>query len=93
MKIIAVEKELNALSPEDAEIILKEEARKVWELTKKEIIREIYFSENKEAILVIEAENALAAKMVLEELPLVRQQYITFEIKELHPYTGYERLF
>lgn len=93
MKILAIEKELAIIPQEKAEAILKDEARKVWDLSKKGIIREIYFTEKKTAVLVMEAKSAKDAKLILDELPLVQQRYILFDIMELHAYSGYDRLF
>jgi hypothetical protein len=43
MKILAIEKEFAGKTAEDFKPHLEAEARKVWELYKKGVIREIYF--------------------------------------------------
>ena len=93
MKILATEKELKPIPKDKAEGILKQEAFKVWELKEKDLIREIYFNENHCAVLILECIDKRVAKDILNELPLVREGYIEFEIMELRPYTGFGRLF
>ncbi len=92
MKILAIEKEVAPIPIEVAEVIFKKEATKVWELIKAEIIREIYFTENRQAIIIIEAENTEEANKFLGNLTLVKENYISFELMQLHPYTGFDRL-
>ena len=92
MKIIAIETELKKLNAKTDSEILKDEARAVLELQQKEILREIYFDENHCAVLILECANKTEAEKVLSELPLVKSGFIRFDIKELHPYTGFSRL-
>lgn len=92
MKILAIEIELKKLNANSVKEILKEEARAVLDLQQKEILREIYFDENHCAVLILECLNKTEAEKILSELPLVKGGFISFEIKELHPYTGFSRL-
>ncbi|MGE0019857.1 MAG: hypothetical protein AB7S72_09340 [Draconibacterium sp.] len=92
MKILATETELKKLSANSAKEILKEEAKAVFELQQKDILREIYFDENHCAVLMLECHDKNEAEKILSELPLVKGGFIQFEIKELHPYTGFSRL-
>jgi hypothetical protein len=71
---------------------LKEEAKAVLDLKQKDILREIYFDENHCAVLMLECQDKTEAGKILSELPLVKSGFIRFEIKELHPYTGFSRL-
>jgi hypothetical protein len=59
---------------------------------RKEILREIYFNEDHEAVIVMESPNKANALAILRRLPLVRGGYISFEAMELKPYTGFARL-
>lgn len=93
MKILAIEKELMTIPKEEADAILKQEAFKVWELKEKDLVREIYFNEAHCAVLVLECADRITALNLLKDLPLVQKGYITFELMELHPYTGFQRLF
>ena len=93
MKILATETELKKLNSNSDKEILKDEARAVLDLQQKDILREIYFDENHCAVLILECQNKTEAEKVLSELPLVKGGFIRFDIKELHPYTGFSRLF
>jgi hypothetical protein len=92
MKILAIETELKKLNAESDKIILKLEALVVLDLQEKEILREIYFDENHCAVLILECSNKSEAGQILSELPLVKGGFISFEIRELQPYTGFSRL-
>jgi hypothetical protein len=72
--------------------LLKDEAQHVFHLYLSDSLREIYFTENKNAVLVLEVANKHAANELLEALPLVKYGKIQFETMELRPYTGYERI-
>ena len=92
MKILAIETELKKLNSTSDKEILKQEAQAVLELQQKEILQEIYFDENHCAVLILECQDKTEAKKILSELPLVKSGFIRFNIKELHPYTGFSRL-
>jgi hypothetical protein len=94
MKILAIEKEYDGKTVEDFQPHLEAEARQVWELYKKGVIREIYFhADQKSAIIILECKNIDEAGENLSTLPLVREDLIYFEFMPLVPYPGYERLF
>lgn len=92
MKILAIEKELQTVDWSCGNHTLEEEAKAVYKLKLSDTLREIYFSENRQAILFLECENKVAAKQLLRHLPLVLKGYIDFELYELRPYTGFSRL-
>ena len=92
MKILAIETELKKLRSNSDKEILKAEARAVLDLQQKDILREIYFDENHCAVLILECINKTEAENILSGLPLVKGGFISFEIKELYPYTGFSRL-
>ncbi len=94
MKILAIEKEFEGKTAKDFQPHLEAEARRVWELYTKEVIREIYFrADQTSAVLILECDNLEEAKEKLSTLPLVREDLIYFELIPLVPYPGYERLF
>lgn len=94
MKILAIEKEKPGLTAEDFKPHSVNEARLVWDLYEKGIIREIYFGEEEHnAHIILECDNKDIAKQILEELPLVKNNLIEFELTVLVPYTGFRRLF
>jgi len=92
MKILAIEKELKVVDWENESQTLIEEAKSAYKMFLSGNLREIYFSENKNAVLVLECEDKIIAKQLLDRLPLVKKEIIDFEIIELHPYTGFTRL-
>ena len=94
MKIIAIEKNTGVILPDNFELHLKSEAKKVWELYQKSEIREFYFSsDSNNAVLILECESIEKAKQILSELPLVKKRLIYFELIPLIPYNGFKRLF
>jgi hypothetical protein len=94
MKILALERENPGALVGQLQPHLKAEARKVWELVQKGVIRELYFSADRhEAVLIMECADAAEAQNALAELPLVQSRLITFDIIPLVPYSGFERLF
>ena len=94
MKILAIENEISGKTAEDFHHHSEAEARKVWELYKKGIIREMYFrADQTSAVLILECENIEAAKEELSSLPLVLNGLISFDLLPLAPYPGLERLF
>ena len=94
MKILAIEKEFAGKTAEDFKPHLEAEARRVWELYKNGVIREIYFrADRTSAVLILECENLEEAKEILSTLPLVQEDLIYFDFIPLAPYPGFERLF
>jgi hypothetical protein len=93
MKILAIEKEINQVSESDYLPYLEDEARKVWDLLQKGIIREIYFTDDHCAVLILEADNKTHAREMIDQLPLVQNKLIDFELMALTAYSGFARLF
>lgn len=92
MKILAIEHEIEGADWDNAEELLKDEAKQVYHLYLSGSLREIYFTENNNAVLILEAEDKKAAIQLLDTLPLVQSRKIRFELLELQPYTGYTRI-
>ena len=92
MKILAIEIEIKKTDKTRDELILREEALSARMLLENGVLHEIYFDENHCAVLILECSGKSEAEKILERLPLVKNGFIRFEIKELHPYTGFERL-
>ena len=92
MKFLALEKETANADWSGSETVLKKEAEHVLSLYYDGILREIYFDENRCAVLMLECIDKQTALAVLEDFPLVRAGLITFELIELLPYTGIKRL-
>jgi len=94
MKILALEKELNKTHTSDFKKYAKAEARALWQLYIKGMVREFYFRGDKNlAVLILEVKNKLKAKEVLNKLSFVSKKLIEFELIPLKPYPGFQRLF
>jgi hypothetical protein len=95
MKIFALEQEVPGVTDNQfTDEILEHEARKAWELYQSGVLRELYFSADKdEAVLVLECDTAEDARRQLSELPLMRAGLIDFQVIPLVAYSGFERLF
>lgn len=93
MKILAIEKEIEGKRTEEFLSHLTSEALEVWRLYQSDIIREIYFDNNRRAILILECEDPEECQEILSGLPLVKEKLIEFDLIPLNPYPGYSRLF
>jgi hypothetical protein len=92
MKILAIEKELKIVDWESESEILLEEAETAYQMVLSGSLREVYFTESKNTVLILECGDKTSAKQLLDKLPLVKKGIIDFEIMELLPYTGFSRL-
>ena len=72
--------------------LLKDEAKHIMSLYLKGIIRNLWFSEHKDALLILESESIDQVKETINAFPLVKANLIKFNITCLLPYTGIERL-
>ena len=94
MKILALEKELNQPHTSEFKKYEKAEAKALWQLYIKGVVREFYFRGDKKlAVLILEVKNKFKAKEVLNNLPFVNKKLIEFDLIPLKPYPGFERLF
>ena len=92
MKILALEREIEGTAWDNTEKLLEQEAQHVFQLYLSDNLREIYFTEDNNAVLILETKDRNAAKSLLNSLPLVKSGKIKFEIMELKPYSGFERI-
>ena len=94
MKIIALEIENSTATAEEFKKYANAEAEKAWELQQSGFIREIYFRANENrAVLILEANSVEEARVQLQQLPLVKNKFIDFELIPLKAYPGFARLF
>ena len=70
-----------------------QELRALWALYGDGFVREMHSPGGPGAVLVVEAPSREAAHIRLAQLPLVSNEIIDFELIELLPFTGLERLF
>lgn len=93
MKILAIEKEMPGVVSADYQLWLEPEALKAWELHQTGFIRELYFTDDHCAVLVLEARDKTHAREIIDQLPLVQQKLIDFDLLALQAYPGFARLF
>jgi hypothetical protein len=94
MKILALERELPGGTSAQFQPLLKEEARRVWELQQAGSLRAAHFrTDQHTAVLELECASVDEARALLATLPLVQAGLIAFDIIPLSPYDGFARLF
>jgi hypothetical protein len=95
VQILALERAVPGVR-DDAftDALLRTEAERLWELHQAGVVRQAFFrTDRDEAVLLLEAADAEAARSVLDELPLVSAGFIDFEVITLRAYPGFARLF
>lgn len=92
MKLLAIEKETVPVNWDEESEVLVEESYRVYHLFQQGIIRDIYFTDTENAVIILECASKEAAQNVLATLPLVKAGLIGFEVMELRPYTGFDRI-
>jgi hypothetical protein len=93
MKLLALERPVAGAAAERMRPLLRAEAQRTWELHQAGVLREAYFTEQHDAVLVLECATREQADSTLGSLPLVAAGLIRFEVLELRPYDGWARLF
>lgn len=93
MKILAITKDVPGVNWENSDEILKNEAINAYKLYKEGAFRDIYFTQNRDAVIILKAEALDEASTIMNTLPLVHKQFISYELFELNPYNGFERFF
>ena len=94
MKVIAISSNVPGVLNEQFLPHLKTEAFRVWEMMQANLLREIYFrADESSAVLIFECASVEEARALLDSLPLVKENLITFELIPLAPYPGLARLF
>jgi len=94
MRVLAIERELPMPPYQNLRDLLHDEAAAIWDLQKRGIVREIWFTKpGRLAVIMFECSGAAEARQHLAHLPLVRSALIDFNLLELENYDGLERLF
>jgi muconolactone delta-isomerase len=95
VRILAIERPVEGASEADFTPELgRAEARQAWRLHQAGVIRELYFQADRPtAVLVLECDDVVAARVALASLPMAAAGLIGFEILPLRAYPGFERLF
>jgi muconolactone delta-isomerase len=93
MQMLAIEQDIPGADPEAMRSTLEEEARAAWDMKVDGTLREIWFTPDHRAVLMLECAGEEEARETLARLPLYREGLIGFEIIPLLPYDGFARLF
>lgn len=92
MKLLAIEKETSVVNWDEESETLINESYQVYHLFQEGVIRDIYFTETENAVIILECASRDEAIEVLRTLPLVKAGLISFDVMELRPYTGFDRI-
>jgi len=92
MKLLAIEHATSSVNWDEENEVLIYESYQVYHLFQEGIIRDIYFTENENAVIILECASKSEAANVLSTFPLVKAGLISFEVMELRPYTGFDRI-
>ena len=72
--------------------LLRLEAEHVWQQYRNGIVRNIWFTENRDAVLILECKDNENAISIMNQFPLVLNNLVEFRITNLLTYDGLERL-
>jgi hypothetical protein len=92
MKLLALEQETTSVNWDEETEVLINESYQVYHLFQEGIIRDIYFTETENAVIILECASKDEAFAILATLPLVKAGLISFEVMELRPYSGFDRI-
>ncbi len=95
MKILALEVENYPVNWAEIEpALLQSEAKRVYELEQRNLIRQIYFrADIKSAVIEWESDTIDEVRALIADFPLVKAGLIHFDLIPLMPYSGFSRLF
>lgn len=94
MKFLAMSRRLAGVSDAQVMVHADAEALAVFKRMRSGAFDQIHFSRDwKGAVLFVHAAHREAAQALLDELPMVREGCISFDLYELAPFDHYQRLF
>ena len=94
MKVLALWRDLVAQDDPRFAELSPAEARTVWELCQRDVLREVYYrADRANGVLVFDVPDVTAARAAVDSLPLVAAGLIDFDLVPLNPYPGFARLF
>jgi hypothetical protein len=94
MKVLALGRDLIAQDDPRFAGLRPAEARTVWGLLQRDVLREVYYrADRANGVLVFEVPDVDAARAAVDSLPLVAAGLIDFDLVPLKPYPGFARLF
>ena len=94
MKVLALGRDLVAQDDPRFAELRPAEARTVWGLLQRDVLREVYYrADRANGVLVFEVPDVDAARAAVDSLPFVAAGLIDFDLVPLKPYPGFARLF
>lgn len=94
MKILALSKRQPGVTAEQLQPHQVSEARRVWELYRNGVFREMYFRQDRPgAVVVLECASVEEARRSLGTLPMVAAGLLDFDVIPLGPFLPLENLF
>ncbi len=72
--------------------LLRTEARTAYGLWQKGVIRQLWFTEEQDAVIILECANKRTAKSTVESLPLIKNGLLRYTLTQLSSYPGFDRL-
>lgn len=72
--------------------LLRAEARTAYGLWQKGVVRQLWFTEEQDAVIILECANKRTAKATVESLPLIKHGLLRYTLTQLSPYPGFDRL-
>ncbi|OHD78593.1 MAG: hypothetical protein A3J97_11575 [Spirochaetes bacterium RIFOXYC1_FULL_54_7] len=92
MQYLVITKDNGEVNWSNHSELLRSEAEHVLSLFCKGVVRNIWFTEKKDAVLILECDCIEDVGFIMSKLPLVSHDLITYDITCLLPYTGFERI-
>jgi hypothetical protein len=94
VKILAIAKVDPQATREKIQPHFAAETKHAWKLYKEDTVREMYDRQDRMGVVfVLECSGVDDARRILDELPLVREKLIDFDMIPLRPFSYFEMLF
>lgn len=94
MRILAMDRFLPGTTMEKIQPHLKDEMKIAWDHYKQGKMREMYFRQDGQGVvLMLECDSLKEAQEVIDELPLVKEKLVEFDLTPLGPFVPLEILF
>ncbi|QPC02616.1 superoxide dismutase [Xylella fastidiosa subsp. multiplex] len=94
MKLLCLDVPQPGASLEKYQPYMLDEVRHGWQMYKSDIIRDIYFRQDRPGVVfIVEAESVDAARKTLSKFPLAEAGLIGWDVIPLGPFVNWEALF
>lgn len=94
MQILALSRRLAGATPEQLKVLEQPEALGAYRLMMNGHLRSVHMVPDRPgAMLIMECDDLAHARMLLDELPMVEQKLIDFDLSRMLPYPALSSLF